>query len=259
MIDAVLLRHLRTAGMSDAMVAAHAEGVAAQDARAQRSISAHCSGEATYGNGLIMCPVRLAHGIHWCGGELRMNRAHHSLPSTVENAVIGRPLRAILEHALLDPSIVVTGVRHEDDARFDAGGRAEGDPRVVILETDAAPVAVASSGMSRLLAPWTHFWRDRVLVAEPGNGISSPWAAKRMVAMNSVGMAVMSGIGATAFGWTHGAAGMAVWGLGGTILWMGATVIASNHGVTAKADFGLAHRIFQEGMRERQQAEGMRD
>jgi len=263
MIDAVLLRTLRARGMSDGVIAARAAGVVAGDARAMRHLGADCSSETTSSDGVVMAAVRLAHGIHWCGGQLRINHAHNLLPEQVKASLPGMPLSTVIRHPLLDDTLRVTRVLNEDTWRFDAGGYSEGDPKVTILETNAVPVVVESNRRSRVTARWQRVVDDQILVAAFGDRQTSRRSVVRTFVVNTLLL------GVTLYVVAETCLRSAPMGLSAMQANLGAALITAaftllmTHLVVSGPSLtkpeGMAHYSHRKGMRARQMAEGMRD
>lgn len=263
LIDALLLRHLRAAEVADDVIAAQADGVLRHNARAQRFIGDLCSGDASFEDDVVMCAVRLAHGIHWCGGHLRINARHVALPATIAATLVGRPIGTLIEHPLLDPALVITGVHHEDETRFDAGGgyknNQTGVPSVLVVETDARPETVATSMSARIRAPWMRVWTDQALAAQGQDRDLDKAKIKTFYLRTMVVLGVASVIMGCAVAYATSLEKALIWsgilGVVYAVIWLPPMVT----GMTYKDQHGFAHLAFVRAMRLRQDAEGMRD
>lgn len=258
-IDGPLLRHLREAGLTDKLTAAHCIRVLTGDARSQRAIAQHCSGDAAFEDDVVVAPIRIAHGIHWCGGQLRMVDAHAQIPSGIQEALIGRPLLDLIDMPGITDDVRIIGVRHDDTQRFDLYWRREDNPRVTIVETDARPEIIGTDRISRMKAPWTRFVEDeRLIASEDGK------PDRRMNIIRDIGLNIALQFGMMAVfmfnamkgrGLAEGIVAAVFCGLA----WVALMLIASNTRRDKRNVKGGAHLRFSREMRDRQVEEGMRD
>jgi hypothetical protein len=251
-IDGVLLDALRASGMDDRLIAIHAAGVLAHDARSVRAMGVAGPGEATFEDDVVMAPIRLAHGVHWCGGQVRMVDAHRSLPGTALAAMQGRPLRDVVDHPAIPADVHVTGFRHEDTCRFQVGGGRRGDPvPVTIVETDARPTVLHLTTGDRLAAPVVRMWHDRATVTE-----IDTHSKTFHVLLGYVLLGCTFGYWAHSAGWTAEAS--VVTGVAATFVWLAMGVLAMCLGGKYVGDDDMPHLDYRMRARAFQESEGMR-
>ena len=252
LIDPVLLEALHAAGMGEREIAIHTAGVLVHDARSVRLMGVAGPGEATFEDDVVMAPVRLAHGVHWCGGMVRLVHAHRMLPAAVLESMTGRRLREVIDHPVIDPGVRVTGFRHEDASRFEIGWQIRHEPTdVTIIETDAVPVALNLSRLDRLAAPFVRAWQDRALVEE---------LATRAKALNLLMSYALMGcmVGYWAHKWGQTVPASIVIGIAATVAWVGVGLVAMSLGGKYVDDDDMPHLEYRRAARDAQEAQGMR-
>lgn len=253
MIDPVLLTSLRRAGMDDRTIAIHAAGVLRHDARSVRAMGVAGPGEATFEDDVVMAPVRLAHGIHWCGGMIRMTDAHRTLPAAVLEAAAGMPLSRIIDHPLIDGDVKITGHCEEEPGRFGVGGawRTDAVPVTVIL-TDSQPTTLKLGRRSGFAAPFIRMWGDRAVVEEMSD--------RTKTVQHIAGYALL---GCMIAYWMHqrgrDPAAAAAIGMGAAVAWMIIGIVAMTLGGKYLDDTAMPHVRYRRAAREAQKSEGMRD
>lgn len=251
-IDRVLLEALRTEGMSDRLIAIQAAGVLRHDARSVRAFHVAGPGEATFEDDVVMAPIRLAHGVHWCGGQLRMVQAQLSLPGTALASLEGMPLKAIVDHPAIPADVRITGVRHDDTSRFQVGGGPRNDPvDVTILETDAIAETLDFSVGMTAAAPFIRMWNDRETV----RNVDDRSSTLRVMADYGL-LGGVFGYWAHSDGWSITSSIAA--GIMATFLWVVMGVISMSIGGKYVDDTHMPHVDYRAKARLAQREQGMR-
>lgn len=251
-IDRVLLETLRTEGMSDRLIAVQAAGVLRHDARSIRAFGVAGPGEATFEDDVVMAPIRLAHGVHWCGGQLRMVQAHRSLPGTALASLEGMTLRTVIDHPAIPADVRITGIAHEDTSRFQVGGGRRSDPvDVTIIETDATPETLEVGAWMAAMSPFVRMWRDRETVKEIDDRSRTLPVIGYYVAIGFV-----FGYWAHSDGWSVASSIAA--GIAAMLLWVVMGMIGMSIGGKYVDDSHLPHLDYRKKSRLAQEGQGMR-
>lgn len=139
-IDAVLIAHLRSLGMSDALIGHLAARVARGDGRAERRLrDATCSTPMVTGrrDWSVIALVNLEPGLSWCDRSLILTGRKAGIPQTIAARLTGRPLSDVVDHPMLPAGATITSVN--DGAGIDGE-----PPGAMEITTDAAPVWVGT-------------------------------------------------------------------------------------------------------------------
>lgn len=161
-IDPLLLQVETANGMSPSQIAALGWRIA-EDNRWADIAFTHVDGPASVIHGQVMAPISLGPGVLWCGGHLMLTPLR-MLPAILLEQIVGRPLRDVVDHPLIDASITVTGA-DGDPTRF---GVDEGVPGLTVLTTDASAIMVDIPSTTRLTHGWSRFrngaWSSSLLL-----------------------------------------------------------------------------------------------